>query len=269
MKDGSQPDALFIREGEWYLPSTLTTGPWRPDAMHGGPPAALFGEVIAAATQSDEQVARVGIDLDKAVPLKPLRVSVQRRQISRRVAHLDLELSAEAGLVARATALLLKSEPVEVEPRGDETPREVTGTPGPFSGPVQDDLVLYHRDVIDYSFEKGSFLEPGPARAWLRLTVPVIAGEHPSSLALLLAVADFGSALSSSVVRDSGMGLINLDISLALHRDPVGPWFLLDAAGRVGDKGIGLATTELFDAQGPLGVLTQSQVVHRLARSRS
>ena len=37
---------LFVRDGEWFVPSVRTAGPWSPDAMHGGPPAALLAWAV-------------------------------------------------------------------------------------------------------------------------------------------------------------------------------------------------------------------------------
>ena len=37
--------ALFERDGNRYIPTPLTRGPWDPRAMHGGAPSALFAHV--------------------------------------------------------------------------------------------------------------------------------------------------------------------------------------------------------------------------------
>jgi hypothetical protein len=84
-------------------------------------------------------------------------------------------------------------------------------------------------------------------------------------LSQLLGVGDFGSPLSQTSALGPGVGLINLDLNATLFRQPTGPWFFLDAIGHVGEGGLGLAVTEVFDEEGRIGVITQSQVVHRLA----
>ena len=57
--------ALFVREGDWFVPTAFTTGPWRPDAMHGGPPSSLIGLAIQSALEAGQRVARINIDLEK------------------------------------------------------------------------------------------------------------------------------------------------------------------------------------------------------------
>jgi hypothetical protein len=81
----------------------------------------------------------------------------------------------------------------------------------------------------------------------------------------LLGVADFGSPLSQTNSIGAGLALINIDLNATLFRQPTGPWFFLDATGQVGQAGLGLAVTEVFDLEGPIGVITQSQVVQRYA----
>jgi hypothetical protein len=73
-------------------------------------------------------------------------------------------------------------------------------------------------------------------------------------------VADFGSAIAQPLGSGEPVALINVDVSLALSRRPVGEWFRLDSIDLVGDGGVGLAITNLADRDGPLGVLHQSQL---------
>jgi hypothetical protein len=40
------PEAFFHRDGDRYVPTELTRGPWSAEAQHGGPPAALLGTVL-------------------------------------------------------------------------------------------------------------------------------------------------------------------------------------------------------------------------------
>ncbi len=45
-------EAFYEREGERYVATELTRGPWDPGAQHAGPPAALLGREIPAAACS-------------------------------------------------------------------------------------------------------------------------------------------------------------------------------------------------------------------------
>jgi hypothetical protein len=261
--------ALFTRDGDWCVPTAYTTGPWRTDAMHGGPPSALMGLAIHTAVQPREHVARVSIDLEKPVPLEPMRTVVTRRQVSRRVAHLEVQLITNAGTVASGRALLLQGQGpvplVEVETPA-LPPLPAAPSFAPVTSSAHDLPLIFHRDAVEARFTVGDWSTPGPSSAWMRLGTALIAGEETNALSQMLAVADFGSPLSQRVQPGSGEALINVDVNVTLAGTPVGPWFCLQTQGDVSDDGIGLAVTRLSDTNGFLGVITQSQIVYSFPR---
>jgi hypothetical protein len=237
--------------------------------MHGGAPSALVGALVTAAVGESEQVARVQIDLERPVPLEPLMGHVRRRQISRRVAHLEMELSTRAGRAVSARALLTHRESVPITAEASP-PSQKPDLLSAFdwshlysndSGPI------FVRDAVEHRIVRGGYGVPVPSAAWLRLQVPVIDGTEACGLSQLLAVADFGSPLSQTNSIGPGLALINIDLNATLFRQPTGPWFFLDAIGHVGQGGLGLAVTDVFDLEGPIGVITQSQIVQRYAGS--
>ena len=261
--------SLYEKVGDWYVPSGLTTGPWRSDAMHGGAPGALVGALVTAAVGEGEQVARVEIDLERPVPLEPMLGLVRRRQVSRRVAHLEIELSTKLERVVSARAVLTQREPVSVDAEAWSPPQ------GPDHLDAMDWDLLYPndsgpifvRDAVEHRVVRGGYGVPVPSAAWLRLKVPVVHGAEPCGLSQLLGVGDFGSPLSQTNSIGPGLALINIDLNATLFRQPTGPWFFLDATGHVGQGGLGLAVTDVFDLEGRIGVITQSQIAYRLARN--
>lgn len=252
--------ALFVPDGARLVPTELTRGPWRPDAQHGGPPSALLGRAVEAeATARDGQVARVGVELVRPVPLDPLAVSTRAQPVSRRVTHVEAELATADGVVARARALVLHV--TAMEPVTEPGPRDLPGPGGEAPAPawmVDDGVPAYHRDAVEHRFALGGFGQPGPAVDWIRLRVPLVAGEATSGLCRALAVADFGSGVSAVFGEGASVGLINADLTLALHRPPTGEWVRLASTTRLGPEGVGLCTTELGDLDGPVGVASQS-----------
>ena len=63
---------------------------------------------------------------------------------------------------------------------------------------------------------------------WIRLRCGVVAGEVPSPLERVVAVADFGNGISSALPFLE-FRFINPDLTVYLHRLPVGEWVCLDA----------------------------------------
>ena len=62
---------------------------------------------------------------------------------------------------------------------------------------------------------------------WFRLRVPVSAGEVTLPLQRVAAVADFGNGVGSGIDR-TRLTFINADLTVTLHRLPVGEWVGLD-----------------------------------------
>jgi hypothetical protein len=97
---------------------------------------------------------------------------------------------------------------------------------------------------------------------WARPVVRVVAGEEPSAVQRLFTVADSASGVSSRVdIRE--WYSINTDLTVHLHREPVGEWYGLDAQTVIGPSGVGVATSVLHDEQGPVGRTTQSLFVRK------
>jgi hypothetical protein len=113
---------------------------------------------------------------------------------------------------------------------------------------------------MEVRFAAGSFLEPGPATAWMRMTVPLVADEEITPLTRVLTAADSGNGVSAALDFHRYV-FVNADLTVSLHRHPEGEWVCLDARTMVDGAGIGLAESALHDEKGPLGRSTQSLYV--------
>ena len=109
----------------------------------------------------------------------------------------------------------------------------------------------------------GGFDRPGPTTDWIRLRVPVVAGEPVSALERVAAAADFGNGISWVLPRLEGWQFINPDLTIALQRHPVDEWVCLEAETMVQSSGIGLAESRLWDRSGRLGRAVQSLLIDR------
>ncbi len=253
--------SLFVATPSGFRPTPLTGGPWRPDAQHGGPPSALLARLVERLTEPDEVVARISVELVKPVPLTELTVESSRVRVSRRVGHGRASLLADGVVVATATALYLRTSEL---PAPDWEPDETTELPRESLAPdppgwaAGEDGISFHRHGAEFRFVKGTFDAPGPAQTWVRLRQPLVDGEATSALCRVLAVADFGSGVSAIYRFEEGLGLINADLTVALHRPLIGEWVGLDSITRVGTHGVGLCTTRIFDERGQLGSAGQS-----------
>jgi hypothetical protein len=254
-------DALFEPLGDdRYLPGPAARGPWSPDALHGGPVAALAAGA-AEPLLEDLFPARVSIELLRPVPVAPLTVTARAIRPGRKVRLVGVDVATEDGaLVTTATVLGIRRAAVAVPetPAGDPPPGPETGAPTDRGGiAVKDDYDAFHNIGVEHRFVRGTFHGPGPATDWIRLRVPVVAGRPASPLQRVMAAADFGNGVSH-VVDFSQLLFINPDLTVHLHQLPAGEWVCLDAASVYQDHGVGLAQSALWDERGALGRSLQS-----------
>jgi hypothetical protein len=94
----------------------------------------------------------------------------------------------------------------------------------------------------------------------MRMRVPLVEGEEPSPLARVLCAADSGNGISS-VLDFRTYLFINPELTVHLHRYPVGEWVCLDSRTSIDPAGIGMAETGLYDEQGAIGRAAQSLLV--------
>jgi Acyl-CoA thioesterase C-terminal domain/Acyl-CoA thioesterase N-terminal domain len=251
------PGAFYEQDGNRLVPSELTRGPWDPDAQHAGPPAALLGRAVERCQPRDGmQVGRITFEILGPVPLAPLETRARIVRPGRSVELLEASLSGPEGEVMRASAWRVRAGEVGVSPESDPAP------PGPDHGETRE-FFSTRRDVgyhiaMEWLFVSGAFLELGPATVWMRMRVPLVAGEEPSPLQRVLVAADSGNWVSAALDYDRFL-FINTDLSVHLLRMPAGEWVCLDARTHV--DGVGLTDTALWDERGRIGRAAQTLLV--------
>jgi hypothetical protein len=250
--------AFYELDGDAFVPSELTRGPWDPGAQHAGPPSALLGRAIEA---PGRQVGRITIEILRPVPIAPLTVAHRVVRPGRAVELVEAVL-AEAGgerrELARALAWRLRPQDgVEPGDPGPPPPGPDAGREVPFFATGQD--AGYHT-AMDVRFLEGAFTEPGPAVVWMRMRQPLVAGEPPSPLARVLVAADAGNGVSATLDYRRFL-FINTELTVHLVREPAGEWVCLDAVTRLGAPGLGMAETVLSDERGRIGRGAQTLLV--------
>ena len=262
-------DSVFVLDGDRVHPTDLARGPWSKEAQHGGAPAALLARTIERFDGGDAMlVVRVTVELVRPVPIEPLRLVTRLARPGKKVQLVEsaLVVAATGVEVARATGLRLRRGDVPI-PEGaapsGRPPLPATGVPSrpPWAGQIQ--YEGFHSGAIEMLFVTGTFEAPGPATAWIRLRVPLVAGEPTSPLARVAAAADFGNGISWVLSRRDGYRFINPDLTIYLHRHPVGEWIALESTTLPEPQGVGIAESRLYDERGPIGRSVQSLLVER------
>ena len=247
---------LFVADGpDTWLPTDLARGPWDPDALHGGPSAALLARAVERLL-SPLRPTRLTVELLRPVPVAPLRVSARLTRDGRKIRIAEARIEHDGVAVATAVALGIRTKPMKVpeQPAADPPPGPEGGTePDRALDPYE----AFHNKGVQHSFVRGQFGVPGPATDWIRLRYPLVAGEDPTPLQRVAAAADFGNGISGLDVMNDLL-FINPDLTIHLHRLPVGEWVCLDATSRYEPDGIGIAVSDLYDETGPIGRSIQS-----------
>ena len=253
-------EPVFRREGDAFVPTGHARGPWDPGQLHGGAPAALIAEAIQ---EEGYLVARLTLDFLGPVPMTPLTVGARTTKPGRSFQVAEAELSAEGQVVVRARAVRLRRGQVVLPaiPGDDEAPPAApeSGRRDPFPA-TGDHVEGFHLTAMDIRFLDEVGFDTGPARAWFRLTRPLIDDDPPSALARTVAAADFGNGISRVVDFDAYL-FVNTDLTVHLYREPAGEWVLLDARTQLEPHGAGLAHSILSDERGRLGLSAQSLFV--------
>ncbi|MFI8099498.1 thioesterase family protein [Streptomyces sp. NPDC086023] len=257
-------EAFYERVGQGhYVASEFTRGPWDAGAQHAGPPAALLGRAVEErpGAREDMRLARVTYEILRPVPIGALRVTTEVLRAGRGTEVVQAALVPEGAdapvMLARALRIRAAAEPVPAVAPGPRVapPGELGETP---FFPVPWD-VGYHT-AMETRFAEGAFTETGPGTCWMRMRVPLVAGDEPRPLDRVLVAADSGNGVSN--VLDFGKFVfVNPDLTVHLHRHPVGEWVCVEARTSVDAAGIGLADSVLHDEKGPIGRGVQSLFV--------
>ncbi|MGI8623753.1 MAG: thioesterase family protein [Solirubrobacteraceae bacterium] len=254
--------ALYEPDGDAFVPTAYTRGPWSPDHQHAGPPSALLARAVErAAGIRDGQTVRLALDILRPVPLDALRVAVRVLRPGRRVEQLEatLTLAADGTELMRARAWRMRAQALDLPGPPPAPHRPPPGPdacrPGARPSFWNDDVAYY--DALEWRFAFGDFEEPGPAACWTRMKVDLVAGEPATPFEHLLVMGDAASGVSA-MLDWARWTFANVDFDVALERPPAGEWVAMDAITRPGETGAGICSSVLSDARGRVGSSTQA-----------
>jgi Thioesterase-like superfamily len=248
MSDDSEP--AFVRRADVLVPSVHARSLWG-DVING---RNLSGLVAAAAEQdhadADYVPARLTVDMFRAAPLIPVRVTTRIARRGHRVRVVDVSVRDEAGLeLTRGSVVLL---------RKGEAPPGTVWAPAEWNRPIPESLPAVQAGPDGWPPWD---MRRAGRHAWIREVRPFIAGEEttPFVRAALAADATNGSANSG----DQGLGYINADLTVYLVRAPRGEWIGLEVTGHGSHSGVAFGAASIYDLQGRIGHVAMSAVADR------
>ena len=260
-------EALFTFDGECYVPTDRSRGPWSPDSLHGSPVAALITHCVEQYRQQRDElsplrIARQTVDLFRPVPYDRLEVRIEPIRVGRRVAVLQTQISVAGRLLTQATTLCLYAS-------------EELGSVGASHAQAVPDLApeTAQRSTIDRvgnrwvsypgTLEMHHVTRPGepePPVVWIRADAPVLADRPASPAERAASIADFVSPFAN--MQPGRSGYVNADITLHLHRDPIGDWHYLRVISRGAADGVATAQAVLGDRHGAYGASSAASLIN-------
>jgi hypothetical protein len=252
-------EPFFTRAGETYQPTPSSRGPWSPTSLHGRVVAGLLGHVIEQRYGEPEFMpARFTIDMYRLPDLSAAEVSLRPIREGHRIKVIDAEYSVGGVSMARATCVFL---------RKSENPDGTVWTPPSWDAPKPADLPPPEdpRRSLGGMWEtrtiSGGFGTVGEKKLWMREVRDLIEGETFTPFTRVAVAADFASPFANS--GDQGLGWINSDITLYLHRLPITDWVGFEVKNHGATAGVAIGECWLYDEQGPIGTSSVMALAQR------
>lgn len=256
------PEAFYTGLGHGRYKSTAATaGPWSADTQHAGPPSALLGlEMERYARRANLRIARITFEIPRPIPVGELQVDAHVVRSGGRTELLEGRVTSEGETVLLARAWRVVASPTgtpQLRPEPSPPPLPEPQPPHVMAGSYVDGYI----SAMEWRFASGEgFDTVGPGTAWARQRIPLVTGEAdtPLTRALILADSTWAIAFELDHVRQL---VINTDVTVALHREPVGEWLCLRSATAASPTGSGLAWGNLDDADGDCGRVLQTLLI--------
>ncbi len=258
------PPAWFYRAlgGGAYESSIHAQGAWNAHEQHMAPVAGLLTrELELHRPRPDLRMARINFDILGLIPAGRFEVETRVIRPGKTIELLQAEMIADGRVAVRATAWRLqRGESAAVAAAEDEPMPAVEDTapwegmsawPGGYIESLQMRVVDGHR--------------PGRGQVWIRSPYDMVEGEPTTDMVRLMGLVDTANGIAFRVPPGPGSYMFpNVDLSIHLHREPVGEWLGLDTSVSFGADGIGLTSTVLNDGRGPFGRAAQILTVREL-----
>ncbi|CAB4365477.1 MAG: hypothetical protein F2681_16865 [Actinobacteria bacterium] len=237
-------------DGERLISTGTAAGPVE-GTQHGAAVAAIVARAVdSLPSPGPMDIVRLTIDLSRRVPMGVTEVVTNIRRAGKRVQVVEVTLLVDGVEVGRSEGMRMRRgeiiDPAEIRP--DVPPvfdrsTHMTESPWGNSGFL---------GSMDMSFEHYG---GGRAAYWLRICDQLIEGETMTPATRAAVAADV--VLTGGRTYPNNASL-NADLTLSMHRLPVGEWIRIEAAVYANAGGWGTSVGTLADLQGAFGHVTKS-----------
>lgn len=261
-----EAEALYIREGDGFVGTILTQGGWDPAGANGGAVLALLGHCLdEVPTLVPMGVSRFTADLVRPVPIgRRLDVVPTVLREGKKIQLVELVVRVDEVEHVRATALRLR----EADVTDAGVPADTSDArPADALAPPERSVSLRRTDPDLPGFLRAIDMRRAAASdgsregVWVRLDVPVVAGEPTNPTALLTVGIDYVNLIGLDV-RSTELTMINPDVTAQVLRPPRGDWVAVTGDTRFNPAmGRGISYALLSDTEGVFATASASQLI--------
>ena len=241
-------EPFFTRDGDRFIPTLSSRGPWDPKSLHGRVIAGMLGYAAERDFGSPEFLpARITADMFKLPKLDPVELKTRLVREGGRIKVVDAEFYSAGELMGRATCQFL---------RRTENPEGSIWSPPNWDAPAPDALpVPEPRAGMGGMWAMrpitGAMGTPGQKRTWMMEVRELVEGVPLTPFVRVAVAADFASPFANA--GDKGLGYINSDVTVYLSRLPRSEWIGFETINHQSTDGVAVGECFLYDEQGPIG----------------
>ncbi|MBI5261513.1 MAG: thioesterase family protein [Bradyrhizobium sp.] len=251
---------FFIRDHDIFRPTEIANGPWDHKSLHGRVIIGLLAFVIEERHGAADFVpARLTVDMFRLPTIDaPIEVTTRLVRDGLRIRVVEAEFLSGGVSMARASCQLLRKTQ---NPQGRiwSPPNWDAPKPADIPPPTDPRLGMHGkwatRPIVGHM---GSL---GPRRLWMSEVRELVDGSPPTPFVRVAVAADFASPFANA--GEEGLGFINSDVTLYLHRLPVKEWIGFEVVNHHSTDGVAIGECWLYDEEGPIGTSTVAALSQR------
>lgn len=245
-----------------YFPTPACRGPWDPNSLSGSVIVALLAFEIERQFGSDDYMpARLTVDMYHLPDFSPIELKTRVIRDGYRIKVIDAEFFSNGKSMARATCQFL---------RKTENSAIKAWSPAPWDVPLPEEIKAPEAQMLDtmklrrpIEGEMGVY---GRKRMWISDLRPLVDDIPLTPWMRAALVADLTNPWSNS--GDGGLGYINSDVTMYLHRLPSDEWIGMDVVNHQASDGVAVGECYLYDREGPIGLTAVTGLAQKKAPAR-
>jgi Acyl-CoA thioesterase C-terminal domain len=251
---------FFARVGDSFIPTPVASGPWDPKSLHGRVVIGLPAFVIEERHGGDDLVpARLTVDMFRLPNIvAPVEIRTRLLRDGLRIRVIEADFLSGGVAMARASCQLLRRTE---NPQGNVWSPPNWDAPAPSDIPAPNDARLGMHGKWTTRPIVGAMGALGPRKLWMSEVRELVEGVPLTPFVRAALVADFASPFANA--GDQGLGFINTDVTLYLHRLPVKEWIGLEVVNHHSTDGVAIGECWLYDEAGAIGTSTVAALAQR------